>query len=368
MNTKVKKIVEILILLLLLFVGGFAWKYAKEESHVEQVVQRGAEVISKVTPAPTLPDIPESYSIQMQKHMFQSFNNCGPATLSMALSYLGIDKTQGELGEILRPYQVAGGDNDDKSVTLSEVAAQAESYGLHTYLRPNGTPEKLERIIALGLPVVTRTWLESDEDIGHYRVVRGYDRSNKIFTQDDSLQGKDLTYSYDEFDEIWQPFNYEYLVIVDDERRAHVEAILGEEVDEQVAWENALARIEQEMQSDPENGHLGFAKSRIYYYLGDYAKSVEEFELAEDRLSFRTLWYQMEPILAYEKLGNRVRVFEVTDGILNNQNRAYSEAYLVRGRMLEKNGDIAGARNEYEKALFYNRNSNEAQDAVLRVQ
>src|SRR5690606_15634406 len=82
------------------------------------------------SPSPTPPPIPDSYVIPQKLHVFQSFNNCGPATLSMALSYMGVSKTQQELGDILRPYQVPGGDNDDKSVTLEEVAKEAEKYGL----------------------------------------------------------------------------------------------------------------------------------------------------------------------------------------------------------------------------------------------
>ena len=353
------------VLLIFVVLGLLGWKYFQSVSGVEDTLPYTSRTDSY--PTPVVSDIPQSYVIPLKKHMFQSFNNCGPATLSMTLSYLGVDKSQQELGERLRPYQVVGGVNDDKSVTLSEVASQAEIYGFHAYLRPNGTPEKLEEIIALGLPVVTRTWTHTDEDIGHYRVVRGYDKSAQEFIQDDSLQGKDLHYSYHEFLELWKPFNYEYLVIVDDKRQAQVEAILGEDVWEKVAWENALKRVEIEAKEDPSNVHLGFAKSRIYYYLGDYKKSVEEFEKVEDRLSFRTLWYQMEPILAYEKLGDRARVFALTDNILNNQNRAYSEAYLVRGRMLERVGDKSGARGEYEKAVMYNRNLEEAKASLARV-
>jgi len=95
--------------------------------------------------------LPERYVIPQQKHMFQTFNNCGPATLSMALSYYGIDILQAELGEKLRPYQVPGEDNDDKSVTLHEVAAESKNYNLIPYLRPNGDIEKLKKFISLNL-------------------------------------------------------------------------------------------------------------------------------------------------------------------------------------------------------------------------
>ncbi len=357
-----------IIIFLALFMGLSAYFLINRnrdiESPVGNISKTLKEVIPSILPSPTLSlNIAQSYTVPQRLHVYQTFNNCGPATLSMALNYWGINISQQELGNILRPYQVAGGDNDDKSVTLEEVANQAEEYGLYSYLRPNGTSEKLEKFIFQGIPVVARTWLKPNEDIGHYRVVRGYDRNTRTFIQDDSLQGENLSYSYDEFNEIWQPFNYEYLIIVDESKKDIVESILGEELDEKVAWQNALERIEKEVSQNPDNWHLTFAKSRIHYYLGEYKKSVEEFEKVESRLSFRTLWYQIEPILAYFELGDYDRVFEISERILNNQNRAFSELYYLRGQIYLKQGNIENARREFETALLYKHNYRPAQEA-----
>jgi len=308
--------------------------------------------------------IPDSYVISQRAHVYQTFNNCGPATLSMALSYWGIDLNQKELGDILRPYQVAGGNNDDKSVTLKEVANQAVVYGLHAYLRPNGTFETIEKFISQDIPVVARTWTKVGEDIGHYRIVRGYDKTAQEIIQDDSLQGENTRYSYSEFNAMWRPFNYEYLILADESKKDLVEAILGEELDEKAAWQNALVRIENEIARDPDNWHLIFAKSRIYYYLGEYEKSVGQFEEVENKLSFRTLWYQIEPIYSYFELGDYDRVFEITSRILNNENRAFSELYIIRGNIYKNQGNIDATRAEYEKAVFYNSNFTVARSAL----
>ena len=40
----------------------------------------------------------------------------------MALSYYGVRESQQDLGRDLRPYQNPQGNNDDKSVTLAELA------------------------------------------------------------------------------------------------------------------------------------------------------------------------------------------------------------------------------------------------------
>ena len=285
----------------------------------------------------------------------------------MALSYVGIQKGQEELGQILRPYQIAGGDNDDKSVTLEEVSEQAEIYKLNSYLRPNGTIQKLKQFISNGIPIVARTWTKVDEDIGHYRIIRGYDDQTQEIIQDDSLQGKNLRFTYDVFLKMWQPFNYEYLVIVDENKKKIAEKILGEEFDEKKAWQNALTRIEQETKKDPDNRHLIFAKSRIYYHLSDYEKSIQEFEKVENKLSFRTLWYQIEPIQAYYELENYDRVFDITEKILNNQNRAFSELYIIRGDIFKNQGKIEAARSEYEKAVMYNVNKSDARERLNAI-
>lgn len=335
-----------------------------KEQDGRRIIPRIVRAEPTVFPTPSRSPIPDTHVIPQKLHIFQSFNNCGPATLSMAMSYMGIEKDQDDLGLILRPYQVPGGDNDDKSVTLQEVADQAEEYGLISYLRPDGDIEKLHEFISNDIPVVARTWTKLNEDIGHFRIVRGYDTNARTILQDDSLQGKNLTYSENDFLELWRTFNYEYLVIVSPEKKEIVEDILGEELDETTAWRNALTRLEKEITEDPDNWHLTFALSRVYYNLGEYEKSIEAFEKVEDRLSFRTLWYQIEPIKSYYELGVYSRVFEITDRVLNNQNRAFSELYILRGKSYQKQGQNELARAEFEKAVQYNSNLQEAKDLL----
>jgi tetratricopeptide (TPR) repeat protein len=309
-----------------------------------------------LTPTPTPISLPLSKTLVNDYHIFQSFNNCGPAALSMALSYYGINKSQEELGQQLRPYQVPGGNNDDKSVTLEEVAGKSKEFGLIPYLRPNGNAEIIKKFIASDIPVITRTWLKENDDIGHYRIIKGYDDATQEFIQDDSLQGKNLRYSYANFAKIWDKFNYEYLALVPEEKKGIAEEILGQNLDEKFAWRKAIELSQQKLSTNSGDVTAGFNLSVAYYKLGEYEKSVEAFEKVEDKLSFRTLWYQIEPILSYYELGNYDRVFEITDRVLNNHNRAFSELYFLRGQIYLKQGGKEKARSEFEKAVLYNRN------------
>jgi tetratricopeptide (TPR) repeat protein len=322
------------------------------------------------TPAPTpdLSPLPTVKTIENDYHVFQTFNNCGPAALSMALSYYGITVAQQELGQDLRPHQNSQGNNDDKSVTLDELAKKASEYNLIPFHRPNGSVEIVKQFIALDIPVITRTRLKETDDIGHYRVIKGYDDTTGEFIQDDSLQGHNLKYTYMQFSDLWKMFDYEYLILVPAGKEEAARRILGEDADEATAWTHAAENSRKELASSPDDIYARFNLSVALYHTGDYRGSVSEFETVETELPFRTLWYQIEPIQAYYELGNYQRVFDITNSIFNNQNRAFSELYVIRGQIYQKQRNIEAARNEFEKAVLYNKNLQSAQQLLQQVQ
>lgn len=300
-------------------------------------------------------------------HVFQTFNNCAPAALSIALSFYGIQADQEELAEELRPYRNARGDNDDKSTLPSELAAKARAYGLIPYFRPNGSVEMVKRFIFEGMPVLVRTRLHADDDIAHYRVIKGYDDVAGVFIQDDSFQGRNVRYSYAEFQKIWKSFNFEYLVLAPREKDGIARAILGDDLDELSAWRNALRSAESDLVNDPDDVEARFNLSVAAFYLGDNERSVEEFEKVEHSLEPRVLWYQLEPVEAYFQLGNYERLFSLSESILVRENRAYAELYLLRGKSYFAQGKVELAKKEFEKALQYNKNYTEARDALAQL-
>lgn len=305
------------------------------------------------TPVPT--QIPSSKQLIGGTQVFQTFNNCGPASLSMALSFLGVRESQQTLGQQIRPYQNTQGDNDDKSVTLAELSEKAKQYGFVTYHRPAGNVELVKRLIAQDLPVITRTWLKPGDDIGHYRVITGYDEATSTFVQDDSLQGANLRYTYQDFLSLWEAFNFEFLVLVPKEKQQQVETVLGEYVDEQNSWRKALMLSDEKLRNNPNDIYALFNKSVAHYYLQDYEQSVRSFEQVESRLPMRMLWYQIEPIMAYYKLGNEERVFQLTNHILSNHNRAFSELYYLQEQIYRQRGDTRSAQIASENAMRYNK-------------
>jgi tetratricopeptide (TPR) repeat protein len=226
---------------------------------------------------------------------------------------------------------------------LEELAKEAEARGFIAYHRPDGSPDILKNFISQGLPVIIRTWLEPGEDIGHYRVIRGYDENG--FIQDDSLQGKNLRYTVSRLNEIWKPFNYEYLVISTEE--------IADIPDSKTAWQNTKNRLIIQSNLDM---YDYFNLSVAEYYLDDYQASIDNFEKVESQLPMRMLWYQIEPIQAYFRIGQYDRVMQLTEKILINHNRAFSELYDLRGQVYLKRNNSEAARSEFDKAILYNSN------------
>jgi tetratricopeptide (TPR) repeat protein len=252
-------------------------------------------------------------------------------------------------------------------VTFEELGMYAQTLGFAYYNSPNGDFSVLKQFLSQGIPVIAKTTLKPDDDIGHYRIVKGYDDRTQEVIQDDSLQGHNLRYSYDEFSKMWNRFGNEYLVILPMDKIGVAEKILGENLDPNKAWDNAALEQRRLLESEPDNTMAHFNLSVAYYYLGKYEQSVQEFEAVQNRLPKRTLWYQIEPIEAYYELGMYDKVFELTNQIFNDQNRGFSELYLIRGNIYEKQGNREAARLEYEKAALYNKNLKEAQEALART-
>ena len=302
--------------------------------------------------------------IDLPVHEAQSFNNCGPATLSMMLNWAGVQTNQQILGNQIRPYQVTSGDNDDKSVSSEEFVIWAEEYGMYAINRPNGTPEMLKRFTDAGIPVVIKSWLHPNEDIGHFRIITGYNDVQQVFYQDDSYDGPNLTLSYADLPDMWEPFQNQYFIVVSPERKAEVESIVGEDIVPETAWYNLFRQSAETAMREPRNPYARFNIAIALYNLGHMEETVVTYEDAAERLPRRMLWYQIEPLRAYAALGNRSRVFELTDSILNDQNRAFSELYVLRGDMYEEEGNIDAARREYETAVRYNENLSEARQAL----
>jgi hypothetical protein len=66
-------------------------------------------------------------------------------------------------------------------------------------------------------------------------------------------------------------------------------------------------------------------------------------------------------------IAETTQVFTITGSILNYGNRAFSQIYILRGEIDKKQGNVAAAKAEFEKAVYCNTNLKAAQDALHSV-
>ncbi len=359
MTTRLKALLLTFLVILLICSSYVIFYYRPEveTKFIQNIRSQSPETADK----PTVTSVnlaPVGYSALTGKlkQTYQTFNNCGPATLSMVLGFYNVSASQKELGDKMRPYQVSNGDNDDKGIQFKEFVFWAKTYGVNALTRSNGDIELLKKFSSNGIPVIVKSWLKTNDDIGHFRIIRGFNEKEKVVIQDDSYFGPDKKIGYFDFLTMWQAFNYQYAIVYNDANKDIVEAIIGLELNEKTAWENTLERAKKESLLDVKNPYPIFNMSVSYYYLEDFNSSILSFESVKDKLPKRMLWYQIEPIYAYQKLGRYDDALKLISMILSNGNRAFSELYQIRGEIYLAQGKIAEAQKEFDLAVYYNKN------------
>lgn len=334
-----------------------------------------AEPLIAPTPVPTpVPiDIPSAGVILQSpgdkkllpptSHIFQTFNNCGPANISMTLSFYGIKKTQKEIADEIRPIQHPKGKNDDKTVFPKEIVNYLKKFGLEAKYRVNGDVDLLKIFISNEIPVIVKTWLKKGGDMGHYRLIRGFGKTKRLFKEvevliiDDSYFGPNHKINYELFDSVWQPFNRAYIPVYKKEKEEVVREILGENWDEKIMYQEAVNRAKKD------NNWFNLGTS--YFALGEYGKAKEAFEKSREiGWPKRMVWYQIEPIKTYNKLGEYDQVFEMIQEVFESGNPVFSELYYERGLAYLALGEKEKAKSEFELALKYNKNFSPAKEAL----
>jgi tetratricopeptide (TPR) repeat protein len=281
----------------------------------------------------------------------------------MALSYWGRGETQYDAASVLKP------DPEDKNVSPWEMASYARGLGLGAIVRAGGTLDRLRALVRAGFPVIVETWYVRDvrDQLGHYRLVVGYDDAAGEFLTYDSLHGPDVTISYREMDELWRVFNRTYLVIYAPQRWDSLAAVLGPELDDAAMYERALETARAEAVSPPDTcvayadcvdwvTFSWFNVGSTLTSLGRHAEAVAAYDQARQLgLHYRMLWYQFGPYESYHAVGRYDDVVALADATLATAANL-EESYYWRGMARLAQGDADGARADFEAALRYHEN------------
>ncbi|MGH2350969.1 MAG: C39 family peptidase [Chloroflexota bacterium] len=306
-------------------------------------------------PAPAniaLPPPPAAFRMEHFRHQYQTWNNCGPATITMATSHFGRTETQAQAAPYLKPS------TNDKNVSPDELVAYVRSVGLHAEWRVAGDLDRLKLLLANGVPVVVETWFtpHPNDGMGHYRLLVGYDDAARRFLAYDSYQppGVNVALPYGPFDADWRVFNRTYVPVYPAEKVEVVDRILGPDGEDQAMWERSLAVAQQEIAARPNDAFAWFNAGSSLVGLGRTAEAVPAFDRARSlKLPWRMLWYQFAPFEAYLTEGRLNDVLVLTGANLQ-QAGDLEESHYYRGRALQAQGQTAAARTAYQAAVRYN--------------
>ena len=315
--------------------------------------------------------LPESARLDGVRHIYQTWNNCGPANLTMAMSYYGWGYGQQVAANFLKPNP------EDKNVSPGQMAAfvnQQTELPIRAIWRYGGTVELIKRFLAAGFPVVVESGYDVEDLgwMGHYETVVAYDDpSQTIWVYDSYLgigSGYGRTYSYDEFDSWWRHFNRAYILIFPLDREQDVRDILGPHVDPLYAAEQALAVARQEAAQDQTDGWAWFNAGTSATKLKRYHDAAIYYDEAfRQGLPYRLLWYEFGPFEAYYHVG---RYDDVLTLVTNTEATTIyvEETSYWQGMVFAARGESQNAIAQFDEALSFNRNFVEAQQAKEQVQ
>jgi tetratricopeptide (TPR) repeat protein len=312
------------------------------------------------TPAQTLTPIPKNISLTGVQHEYQTWNNCGPATLAMALSYWKWDGNQRIIAEFTKPNP------RDKNVMPYELSAYIEAKTrLQTVLRVGGEIELLKRFLAAGFPVIIEKGFEGrdfDGWMGHYVLVTGYSDPDQQFTFQDSYYGPNQVMKYENLESYWRAFNFTYLVVYPSESKDEVMQVLGSQVNEEFNYRYAAQKASDEIYAlnGRDQFFAWFNRGANLVSLQDFTGAASAYDQAfalypdipEKERPWRLMWYQTGPYWAYYYTGRYQDVIELASTTLGAMSEpVLEESYYWRALAYEALGDTNMAIKDLRFAL-----------------
>lgn len=338
-------------------------------------VTSAATTMQTPTPWP----LPEQARLEGFQHKFQTWNNCGPATLAMGLTFFGEQASQEQTASILKPNP------EDRNVSPDEMASYVNEQTPYGALyRVNGTVETLKKLVANDIPVIIETGIDPPGEFrwlgwyGHYLLVVAYNEEEEQFWVYDSWFGtseEPLTnahpdgriISYDDLAADWSQFNRSYIALYRPEKESLVAELVGQAAEDQTMWERALSRTKAEIETAPDNPFYWFNLGTNYAALQQFEEAALAFDQARAiGLPWRMLWYQFGPYEAYLNVGRYEDVLLLADTTLKDR-PYFEESFYYKAIALAALGETDAARQYLEKAADLNPNFTPARAALVKL-
>lgn len=315
------------------------------------------------TPLPEpLPDLPSETLLTGFRVEHQTWNNCGPSTFAMQLSYWGVPDDQEDVMNAIKP------DYEDSNVRPDELVAYAESIGLGAITRVNGDITTLKALLAANYPVVVeRGFDELPESgwMGHYMLLVGYNDDPGVFYALDSYWSTHHTYDnpdfpidawgYDRLEDLWRHFNRTYIVVYSPDRAGAVAEIIGREMDDSIMLAGALEQANEDVATYGDTFAWNNVASTLTR-MGDYSNAATAFDYARELdMPWRMTWYQFDIYQAYFMAGRYDDVLSIALSTVDVENYPESEeSHYYVGLVFAIRGQNDAARGAFTRALRYN--------------
>ena len=357
------KVFRLIALLALLVTAGSAF--------AQEATEPAAPPTELVVYTPPTP-LPAAVRLEGLRPVYQQFNRCSAAALTIQLSYFGWQGTYDDTIRALNP------DAEDVSVRLEEMAAFAEQQGLKAAVRIGGTLDLLKALVAGGFPVLVENVYYDGPNafqdwMAHNRVVMGYDDAKQEIYTFDSLLGNGPENTgrpipYADVDDRWRPFNRDFLVLYRPEEEAAIQGIMASYWDETYAAQVALYLSEQEIAGNGTSDSFSlFNMGSSLVELDRFAEAADAFDRARGvGLPFRMMWYQFGPFDAYLETGRYQDVLTIAREVIAST-PGVEESYYYAGLAYQGEGDLERARSNFQVALIRNNNFALARDAMSAI-
>jgi hypothetical protein len=314
------------------------------------------------SPTPTLAPLPASAYLSGVRHEYEKWNNCGPATLAMTLSFWDWTGDQTPIASYVKPNP------RDKNVMPYELKDFVDSQTeLRMVVRVGGTLDGIKRLVAGGFPVMVEKGYDfpgADKGwMGHYQLIVGYDNAQARFTAYDSYTGgPNIPVPYDQLESGWRAFNFTFLVPYPPDREEDLLGLLGGLADEQAAVQAAAQRASDEIYAltGRDQFFAWFNRGSSLVLLQDYAGAAAAYDeafrlqaiLDPEIRPWRMLWYQTGPYWAYQYSGRSYDVISLATNTLTIMSEpVLEETYYWRGLARSAVGDAAGAVEDWRAAV-----------------
>lgn len=312
---------------------------------------------SPASPTTTSAPLPAQVTLDPPAWEQQTPNNCGPATLSMALRMYGWTGTQAEIADQIKPVL------QDRNVNPEELAWYVRNNAgwLNIEYRVAGDLPLLKRLLAARYPVIVEsvTSLDPNDALGpnddlwaaHYLLLTGYDDAAQTFTVQDSYHGANLTVAYSQLETDWKAFNNLYIVFYLPQEQAELQSILGADWDADANRQRALELAQAETQAAPQDTFAWFNLGSNLVYFERYNDAANAYDKSREiGLPLRMFRYQFGPFIAYFQSNRNDDLLALTD-YARGVTEMSEETWLWYGWALYRKDDFKGARAAWNKAL-----------------